>query len=600
MPFVMAGELKDATDNVEGPLEWVREANGKDGFTVLISGESSIAFESNEASVKDIEKGERIGVPMALIILLVLFGALVAAVIPIFLAIISIIVALGATALVGQFFELIFFVTLMISMIGLAVGIDYSLIVVSRFREERKRGREKLDAIARTGATASRTVLFSGVTVVFALAGMLIIPSNIFQALAVGAILVVVAAVLASLTLLPAVLALLGDKVNMLRLPFIGRSIDRPAQGAEPTGGGFWDWTTRNVMRFPIISLVVVGGLMIAATTLARDINTGFNGVDSFPDGLQSKDAFEVLEQKFSFGVVSPAEIVIDGDLDSEPVQDAINKLRDSLENDAAFLAPLSTFEPNEAGDLGLLGVPVAGEFSSEKAVSAVTRLRDTYIPEAFEGVDAEVLVTGFTAFNLDFFDIVDTFTPIVIAVVLTLSFILLTVAFRSLVVPTKAIIMNLLSVGTAYGLLVLVFQKSEIIDAWIPLFLFSVLFGLSMDYHVFLLSRIRERYDQTKDNAASVAYGLRTTAGLITGAALIMVAVFGGFASGDFVSNQQVGFGLAIAVFLDATLVRSVLVPASMRLLGNANWYFPAWLNWLPDLRVEAELPEPAAAGDD
>ena len=194
---------------------------------------------------------------------------------------------------------------------------------------------------------------------------------------------------------------------------------------------------------------------------------------------------------------------------------------------------------------------------------------------------------------------------------VLTLSFILLTVAFRSLVVPTKAIIMNLLSVGTAYGLLVLVFQKgvgadllgfqqSEIIDAWIPLFLFSVLFGLSMDYHVFLLSRIRERYDQTKDNAASVAYGLRTTAGLITGAALIMVAVFGGFASGDFVSNQQVGFGLAIAVFLDATLVRSVLVPASMRLLGNANWYFPAWLNWLPDLRVEAELPEPAAAGDD
>ena len=388
MPFVMAGELKDATDNVEGALEWVREANGKDGFTVLIAGESSIAFESNEASVKDIEKGERIGVPMALIILLVLFGALVAAVIPIFLAIISIIVALGATALVGQFFELIFFVTLMISMIGLAVGIDYSLIVVSRFREERKRGREKLDAIARTGATASRTVLFSGVTVVFALAGMLIIPSNIFQALAVGAILVVVAAVMASLTLLPAVLALLGDKVNMLRLPFIGRSIDWPAQGAEPTGGGFWDWITRNVMRFPIISLVVVGGLMIAATTSARDINTGFNGVDSFPDGLQSKEAFEVLEQKFSFGVVSPAEIVIDGDLDSEPVQDAINKLRDSLENDAAFLAPLSTFEPNEGGDVGLFSVPVAGEFSSEKAVSAVTRLRDTYIPEALYGPD--------------------------------------------------------------------------------------------------------------------------------------------------------------------------------------------------------------------
>ena len=253
-----------------------------------------------------------------------------------------------------------------------------------------------------------------------------------------------------------------------------------------------------------------------------------------------------------------------------------------------------------------MLSTGVAGEASSEAAVDAVRRFRDRYIPEAFQGVPAEVVVTGVTAFGIDFFDITGQYTPIVFAVVLALSFVLLTVIFRSIVVPVQAILMNLLSVGTAYGLMVLVFQKgvaidflgfqkTEVIDAWIPLFLFSVLFGLSMDYHVFLLSRIRERYDQTKDNADAIAYGLRATAGLITGAALIMVAVFGGFALGALVSNQQVGFGLAVAVLLDATLVRIVLVPATMRLLGDVNWYLPSILRWLPDVRVD--VGDPAAA---
>ena len=595
MPFTMAGDLVEATDNVEGPFDIVQEANGQNGFTVLISGESSIAFESNELSVKDIEQGERIGVPVALLILIVLFGALLATIIPLALAIISIIVALGATALVGQVFDLIFFVTIMITMIGLAVGIDYSLIVISRYREERRRGLEKLDAIARTGATASRTVFFSGVTVVLALAGMLIIPSTVFQSLGAGAILVVVAAVMALLTLLPAVLTLMGDKVNALRVPFVGRRMERQA---EDTTGGFWDWTTRTVMRFPVISLVVVGGLMIFSASYYLDLNTGFNGIDAFPDGVQSKDAFLLLEDKFSFGLVSPVEIVIDGDADSQGVKDG------------TFMGQ-ATVEVNPAGDLTLLSIPANGEFSGDEAIGAVKRLRNEYVPGAFAGVDAEVLVTGFTAFNLDFFEMADTYTPIVFIVVLSLSFILLTIAFRSIVVPLKSIIMNLLSVGTAYGLMVLVFQKgvgadllgfqtSEIIDAWIPLFLFTVLFGLSMDYHVFLMSRIRERYDLTKNNAEAVAYGLRTTAGLITGAALIMVAVFSGFASGDLVSNQQVGFGLAVAIFLDAKLVRSILVPAAMRLLGDLNWYFPSALNWLPDLRVEAEEPAMAVASDD
>ena len=255
----------------------------------------------------------------------------------------------------------------------------------------------------------------------------------------------------------------------------------------------------------------------------------------------------------------------------------------------------------NEAGDLAHLSVFIDGQSLSQEAVDVVIDIRERYVPEAFEGVDAEVLVGGVSAEVADIFSIVDRYTPIVFAFVLGCSFLILMVVFRSIVIPIKAVFMNLLSVGAAYGLIVLVFQKgigadllgfqhAEVIDAWIPLFLFSILFGLSMDYHVFLLSRIRERYDQTGDNREAVAYGLRSTAGIITGCALIMVAVFGAFASGDTIINQQVGFGLAVAVLLDATLVRSVLVPASMEFLGHRNWYLPSFLRCLPDVRVEPE----------
>ena len=607
MPFVVVGNLDEATENMEAKiLDIVREANGKNGFQVLIAGEASFGAELNELTVKDIENGERIGVPIALIILLVLFGAVLAALLPILLAIVAIIVALGATALVGQATELIFFVTLMITMIGLAVGIDYSLIIVSRFREELARGLDKYDAIARSGATASRTVVFSGITVVVALAGMLIIPTTIYRSLAVGAILVVISAVMASLTLMPAVLILLGHRVNALRVPFIGRRLGRQAVHGS---GGIWDWIIRAVMAKPIVSLVLSAGVLIAAAVSLLDINTGFNGVDAFPDGVQAKEAFLLLEDEFSFGVVNKVEIAIEGDVISESIKASVARLQTRLSEDPDFEGQV-TLQDN-GRRVTLLSVPVRGEPSSDTAVDAVTRLREQYIPDAFSGVQAEVFVTGLTAFNMDFFEIADTYTPIVFAAVLGMSFLLLMVMFRSIVVPAKAIVMNLLSVGAAYGLMVLVFQKgvgasllgfqeTETIDAWIPLFLFSVLFGLSMDYHVFLLSRIRERYDQTHDNTDAVAHGLRATAGLITGAALIMVAVFGGFAAGDIVSNQQVGFGLAVAVLLDATIVRTVLVPSGMRLLGNVNWYLPSFLRWLPDLRVEPVGTAEAAASDD
>ena len=625
IPLVLAGNLEEATDNVAELVHVVEGLNTADGFRVLTAGTASIAHESNELAQEDLEQGERFGIPIALVVLVVLFGAVVAALVPLALAGAAIVVSLGLTALIGQALDLIFFIELMIVMIGLAVGIDYSLIIISRFREEMDRGKDKIEATIRAGATAGRTVLFSGLTVVVALCGMLIVPASFFQSIGLGAIIVVLVALAATLTLLPAVLAILGSNVNRLSLPFLRRA---SATGDDEPAHGFWEVVTRAVVRFPIISVVAIGAPMLAAAYFYFEIDTGLNGVDVFPEGAQTRDAFFVLEEEFSFGLVTPAEIVIDGAINSPAVKEAIGNLAEAIANDARFtilraeqllspdeLAGLravgyqllpSGLVVNPAGDLALLSVALPGEPSARPAVEALEDIRETYVPAAFAGVPAEVSVGGRSALTADIFGVVDTYTPIVFAFVLGVSFLILMLVFRSIVIPIKAIVMNLLSVGAAYGLLVLVFQKSggilgfqhaESIDAWIPLFLFSILFGLSMDYHVFLLSRIRERYDETGDNAGAVAYGLRSTAGLITGAALIMVVVFGAFASGKTIINQQVGFGLAVAIFLDATLVRSVLVPASMELLGGRNWYLPSWLNWLPDLRIEAEETPPAEA---
>ena len=457
IPISMAGTFDEATTNIEKVREVVHEANEQAGFRALITGEATVAAESNEVAESDLLKGESIGAPVALIILILLFGALLVALLPLVLAIFSILLALGVTALIGQAFSLSFFVTNMIFMIGLAVGIDYSLFIVSRYREERFKGLEKIDAIARAGATASRAVFFSGTTVVLALLGMLIVPTNIFQSLAIGAILVVIAAVLASLTLLPAVLSLMGDKVNSLRVPILGRRlVEKPGDNSF---GGFWNWITGVVMKRPVVSLVLAAAILLAAAVPYLDINTGSAGVSSLPDGLASKEGFLILEEKFSFGLVSPALIVIDGDIISGPVRNGIQNLQSFLNDDPAFVGQ-ARMEVNDSGDLALLSAPVAGDTTSETAIEAVRRLRDQYIPQAFSGVDAEVMVTGGTAFNVDFFDIADQYLSIVIALILALSFVLLTLVFRSIVVPIKAIIMNLLSVGAAYGLVVLVSQK--------------------------------------------------------------------------------------------------------------------------------------------
>ena len=607
--FVMAGDFDTNSKNIDVVVDVVHESAEaeKADFDIKITGQATIGLDNRELSQEDLEKGEMFGVPIALIILIVVLGAVAAALVPLVMAVVSIVLAIGMAAVVGTFFELSLFVTNIITMIGLAVGIDYSLFVVSRYREERGRGLEKIDAIGKAGATAGRAVVFSGMTVVLALIGMLMIPFNIFISIGFGAIFVVLAAMAAAMTLLPAIMGIMGEKINSIRVPFIGKG----QINFDPNQtGGFWDRLVRLVVAKPIISLLLTSGLLIALIIPFFSINTGFAGISTYPDKLESKQAFLVLDEKFSFGEVTPAEIVIEGDIASPAVQAGIERLKEFLATDDAF-GPPRDLVVSDSGRIALLAVPVAGDTSGEASIAAVTRLDEIYVEEAFAGTGAKIYVSGETAFNIAFFNVSKDSAKIVFPFVLGISFLLLLVIFRSIVLPIKAIILNLMAVGASYGILVLVFQKgflasffglqeSSAIESWIPLFLFTILFGLSMDYHVFLLSRIRERYDETKDTAEAVAFGIRSTGRLITGAALIMVAVFWGFSTGSLIGLQQMGFGLGMAILLDATIVRCVMVPASMKLLGEWNWYLPSWLEWIPNVRFEPETPTLAPAADD
>jgi len=606
LPVTLAGvDHTTVGEHAELLVDTVKSVEAPEGFEALVAGPGTLENDFIRLAEEGLQQGESVGLAVALVVLAFVFGAVVAGLIPIILAVMAIAIALGAAAVFGLVFELPFFIANIITMIGLAVGIDYSLFTVSRYREERVKGRDKLDAITHAGATASRAVFFSGLTVMVALTGMLLLPNTIYRSIGLGAILVVIIAVAASLTLLPAVLALMGDKIDALRIR--GRR-----SGAQQRKGRVWDRITGAVMRRPVVSLMLAAGVLVLAALPYFSINEGFSGVSTLPDEATSKQAFLILEREFSGGLGSPVEIVIDGDI-TPSVTSSIEHMRATLAADPSF-GP-STVEVSEAGDLALISAPLSGDIAGNDALDAIRELRAASVPQVFDDVPVEVLVGGDTAYNVDYLDQTTLYTPFVFLLVLGLSFVLLTVAFRSLVIPAKAIAMNLLSVGAAFGLLVLFFQRGvgpeifkdiagwlgfgqvEAIEAGLPLFIFAILFGLSMDYHVFLLSRIRERFDHTGDNTESVAYGLRTTGALITGAAAIMVAVFAGFAAGPLVGLQQMGFGLAVAVALDATIVRTVLVPATMKLLGDRNWYLPSWLEWLPDVHIEGvAMPEAVA----
>ncbi len=579
----------DNTDLAAPVVAAAETANEIEGFRVTAIGLGSVNVEFNHLADETLVRGETFGVGVALIILLFVFGAAVAAGLPLVLAIGSILMAIGMTTIVGQAMDLSAFVTNMITMIGLAVGIDYSLFVVQRFREERAKGHPVIEAVERAGDSATRAVFFSGATVVIALLGLLYMPDSVMRSLGIGAILAVVAAVAGALTLLPAMLGLLGDRVNRGKVPFVS------GISYHEGGGRFWHRVTEIVTARPILSVVLAGGVLLAAATPYLTINTGQNFIESLPDDSPSRHAWAVLNDNFDTGTISTL-IVVDGDLADPAIGAATEEVVAALANDADY--GVATVLPSPDGEIGLVDVVSKLDPSTIEARDAVFHLRESAIPAAFAGV-ADVYVTGDAAWSADYVAEINSRTPVVFVFVLGLSFVLLMVVFRSIVVPLKAIVMNLLSVGASYGLLVAVFQhgfgadllgfqQTDVIEAWVPMLMFAVLFGLSMDYHIFLLSRIKERYDVTGDNTGSVAFGLGSTGAIITGAALIMVAVFGGFAAGDLVMFQQMGFGLAVAVILDATIVRSILVPATMRLLGDRNWYLPSWLQWLPEIHIE------------
>jgi putative drug exporter of the RND superfamily len=567
--------------DVEPLVERVAAANGDGGFRTLIVGEDSIEEDFSAAADEDLARGEIFGLALALIVLIAVFRGLTAALVPIATAVASIVVALAIVAGIGQAFVLNFVVVNVLVMMGLAVGIDYSLFVVSRFREERRAGRAVEDAVGTAGATASRAVLFSGATVVLALVGMFLVPHTIFRSIAVGAIAVVLVSVLAALTLLPACLAVLGDRIV--------RGEARGAVSSRVAG---------LALRRPAVSLVAGVAVLVALAVPFAGIETGTAGVGTLPESFQTRAAYEAIEEAYGPQGTATADVVVTGERTPE-LRAAVADLRATLGRDPRY----GGTSVATAGDVTHVTVPVDADAAGPEAIAAVRALRERYVPEALAGVRAETLVGGQSADELDFAGIASDRRPVVFAFVLGLSFLVLVAAFRSIAIPLTAIATNLLSVAAAYGLLTLVFQHhvgadllgfqhADTVESWLPLFLFTILFGLSMDYHVFLLSRIRERWLATGDTRGSIAFGVSTTARLITGAALIMVAVFAGFAGGQLVMFQQMGFGLGAAVLIDATLVRSVIVPSAMALLGRWNW-------WLPGRpRAGARRLEPEARG--
>ncbi len=578
----------------------------RDGFTVTTVGQASIGDELSSAATSDLRSAETVGLPITLGVLVLVFGAFVAAGVSLVLALTTIGVTIGAVIGIGTIVPQSFFIVNIVMMIGLAVGIDYALFIIQRYREERRQGLGKHDAIVMTGRTASRAVLFSGGTVMLALLGLFIVPITTFRSLGLGAVLVVGIAVLAMLTLVPALISLLGDRLDwpVLRRPHNMKAGERVHSGINMYKG-FWGRLTRQVMKRPLVAVIITVIILLAATVPAFSLKTGAaGGADSLPDG-ERRAAYELLVNNFPAGMLAPVQIVVDGK-ETAALDADIAKLIAEMDTSGDF-ASAATVSWNQAKDVAVITAPLTVDPNSQEAYAAISTLRATLVRDSFAGSNTPVYVTGQTASNADSTQLVSRLTPLVLAFVLGLTFILLMVVFRSLIVPLKAIIMNLLSVGAAYGLLVIVFQKgvghelfgfqqTTTVQSWVPIFLFCILFGLSMDYHVFLLSRIREHYEQTGKNKEAVAVGLRATSRIITGAAAIMIVVFATFAAGNLVMLQQLGFGLAVAVLLDATLIRSILVPASMALLGRVNWYLPAVLHRiLPRLHLEGPRTKPA-----
>jgi RND superfamily putative drug exporter len=595
---------EQATTLVAPVLEAVARVQERSpDFRVEQFGGASAMKALDETVGKDFQRAEYTALPITLGILIVVFGALVAAGIPLLLGLTAVLAAIGLLAVPGQLFAMDEAANSVILLIGLAVGVDYSLFYLKREREERAHGQSKGAALEAAAATSGRAVLISGLTVLAALSGMFLGGGEIWTSIAIGTILVVAIAVAGSLTVLPAMLSWLGDGIERGRIPFLPRR----RHGGDSR---VWEAVLERVLRRPGVSAAVAAGALAVLAAPALTMKTELPGVNDLPRSLAIMQTYDRIQQAFPGGPL-PAIVAVEAeDVTAPAVREAIADLRREALASGLMSDPITVQEsPN--GRVALVSVPLAGKGTDEVSYRALAALRDEVVPStvgSVRGVDAAV--TGETAASKDFNSLMAQRMPIAMGFVLVLAFVLLLVAFRSVVIATKAIALNLLSVGAAYGLLVAAFQwgwgesvlgfdSTGSIVAWLPLFMFVILFGLSMDYHVFILSRVRELYDRGMSTEDAVAAGIKSTAGVVSAAAFVMVAVFAIFVTLSTIDMKQIGFGLAAAILIDATIVRAVLLPATMKLLGKWNWYLPRWLEWLPTLEHDRSTAPAGLAAD-
>jgi uncharacterized membrane protein YdfJ with MMPL/SSD domain len=596
--FDIRGKSDDAKDKVAPILATVADAqDAAPEFTIEEFGGGSVAKGINDQFGKDLLKAGALSLPVTLAILLVTFGALVAAGIPLLLALTSVFAAIGLLALPSKVLPMDDAVNAVVLLIGLAVGVDYSMFYLKRAREERAAGRSERASVEAAAATSGRSVLISGVTVLVAMAGMFISGDKTFSGFAAATMIVVATSVIGSLTVLPALLSKLGDRVNKGRVPFL-RSPDQRVGESR-----FWGAIVGRVLRRPILWGALAAGFLILLAVPALRLETTQNSIESYPRSLAVIRTYDKIQKAFPGDALAAQVVIRAPEVRSGAVQSAIGELRSRALATGEMFRPIDV-DVNSAGTVALVSIPIAGNGTNSASQHAVHTLRDDLVPATVGTLpDATTGVGGMTASSIDFEHQFRQRTPFVFAFVFALTFALLLLAFRSVVIGLKAIVLNSLSVAAAYGILVLVFQdgigrgligaSSGGIESFMPMFLFVILFGLSMDYHVFIISRIREGVDRGLSTDEAVEHGIKTTAGVVTSAAIVMVLVFSVFITLSFDLLKQFGVGLAAAVLIDATIIRGVLLPASMKLLGEWNWYLPSWLEWLPRVAVASE-PEP------
>ena len=588
--FDITGDPDDATTKIDPVVAAVDDAKAAHPDLFIGSFGVSADKEVEGAFMDDLKKAGLLSIPVTLIILIVVFGALVAAGIPLLLALTAIIATFGLVALPSSLIPIDEVTYELILLIGLAVGVDYSMFYLKREREERAAGRSEEAALQAAADTSGRSVLISGLTVIIAMSGMFLAGIQGMSAFAIGTILVVAVAMLGSLTVLPATLSWLGDRVDRGRVPFINRL--RSANGDSRV----WGKIVGAVLRRPVVSVVLSGGLLLALAIPALQLRTIQPAIETFPQSLPSIQTYNRIQAAFPGSEIPAGVVVKANDVTAPEVQEAIGQLEWRALASGQMHEPI-TVDVNEAGTIATVAIPVDGKGMDAASYAALATLREDIVPTTVGALPgAEVGVTGTTAGTKDFNDKLKSAAPLVFGFVLLLAFGLMLFAFRSLVIAAKAIVLNLISIAAAYGVMVLVFQhgwgkgllgfeSTAGIDSFLPIFMFVILFGLSMDYHVFIISRIREAYDRGMSTENAIAFGIKSTAGVVTSAAVVMVCVFAVFATLSMLIFKQFGVGLAAAILIDATIVRAVLLPATMKLLGDWNWYLPSWLEWLPHL---------------